>query len=201
MSLKTDYKDSVYTQKRYIMNEIGADVTFTDATEYNVEGDYYGAENLNEQNRAYNKIESDYAQIDRLVSKLNSYGITVSDRSPSGLNTLLNNLANNKYNAKRTEGQNYIKNNYSSYNFETSAHFEALKTRIREAKSALETNIPYTNVQPGVSVTLSDPITSAQATSLKSALHNVINTVRSNFTSFYNTALNKLTTAANKLDV
>lgn len=56
--MKTDWKDAVYTQKKYTMtNNSDGTVSFTDATSYTQEGDDFGAAELNEIGAEVNKIQ------------------------------------------------------------------------------------------------------------------------------------------------
>lgn len=58
MSLKTDYKDAVYTGKRkYTITENGDGTSgIEDATEYEQEGTQFGAKDINDTNEAINRI-------------------------------------------------------------------------------------------------------------------------------------------------
>ncbi len=60
MGLKTDYKDAMYDgQRRYrlIPNEDGT-YSLPDATAYTQQGDKFGANDINQTNRAVNKLEA-----------------------------------------------------------------------------------------------------------------------------------------------
>lgn len=57
MSLKTDYKDAVFQEKRkyqMIQNDDGT-VSFEDVTSYTQEGDSFGAKDINDTNTETNK--------------------------------------------------------------------------------------------------------------------------------------------------
>lgn len=68
MSLKTDYKDDIYSGKRryrIIQNDDGT-VSFDDVTDYTQDGDIYSAGDVNETNKAVNQNAGDIADIQKL---------------------------------------------------------------------------------------------------------------------------------------
>lgn len=201
MSLKTDYKDSVYSQKLYHMTNIGSDVMLEDVTVYSQEGNYYGAENLNAQNREYNAVENDYNEINRLISRFAFYGITVSDKSPNGIKNALDALALAKYTEGKNSGVNYVKTHTSEFNLVSAADYNVLANKARAAANKLMEWIPYSNGQPTPGLIYSDPITNSEARSVRNVLSEILNDTRSAFTTFYNQALTNLATAKSYLNV
>lgn len=75
MSLKTDYKDAVFQEKRkyrMLQNEDGT-VSFEDATSYTQEGDSFGAKDINDTNTEINKNTTSLGGLKfQLVSELPS---------------------------------------------------------------------------------------------------------------------------------
>lgn len=68
MSLKTDYKDDIYSGKRryrIIQNDDGT-VSFDDVTDYTQDGDIYSAGDVNATNKAVNQNAGDIADIQKL---------------------------------------------------------------------------------------------------------------------------------------
>nr|DAH22943.1 MAG TPA: hypothetical protein [Bacteriophage sp.] len=68
MSLKTDYKDDIYSGKRryrIIQNDDGT-VSFDDVTDYTQDGDIYSAGDVNTTNKAVNQNTSDISDIQKL---------------------------------------------------------------------------------------------------------------------------------------
>lgn len=64
--LRTDYQDDVFEGRRkYTMvNNQDGTVSLIDATEYSVEGDNYGASEINEQNDIINKKGTVVSNVD-----------------------------------------------------------------------------------------------------------------------------------------
>ena len=68
MSLKTDYKDDIYSGKRryrMIQNDDGT-VSFDDVTDYTQDGDIYSAGDVNATNKAVNQNADDIEDIQKL---------------------------------------------------------------------------------------------------------------------------------------
>ena len=200
MSLKTTYTDSVYTQKEYQMIQENGYVVLKDITSYSQEGDYYGCEDLNKQNLAYNQVENNFANIQALISQLATYGITATN-SPSGIVSAVNTLAAQKYAAGYNSGVAYVQNHASSYGLISKTQYDALKTKINNAINYLSAAIPCAiNVYP-VSGAFSDPITASEASSFKSACQSAVNAVRNPYTNFKNAAITALNNAMSSLTV
>lgn len=68
MSLRTDYKDDIYSGKRryrIIQNDDGT-VSFDDVTDYTQDGDIYSAGDVNATNKAVNQNAGDIADIQKV---------------------------------------------------------------------------------------------------------------------------------------
>ena len=201
MSLKTTYIDSVYTQKEYQMTQqTSGYVSLEDITTYSQEGDYYGCEDLNKQNNEYNKVSNDFDNIQGLISRLNYYGITVSN-NPSSIENAINSLAATKYSAGRNSGISYVQNHATTYGLRTSAEYGTLTNKVQTALNAMLTAISYINIINPITGSFSDPITSSEASSFKSSANSAIDGARTPFTTFKNTAINLINTAVNALNV
>lgn len=201
MSLKTTYVDSVYTQKEYRMTQDSGYVTMEDITSYSVDGDYYGCEDLNSQNLAYNQVDDKFSDVQSLLTKLSTtYGMTVTN-SPSGIETAINLLASQKYTAGYNSGVSYVQSHASSYGLKTKAEYDALKTRISQAINYLSTAISCViNVYP-VAGSFSDPITASEASAFKSSASSSMNACRNPYTTFKNSAITVLNNAISQLSV
>jgi len=127
MILDTDYRDSVYSgNKKYAVTNNGdGTVSIEDKTTYTVDGDYYGCADINKENYQYNNLNVDYQIVNQLIAKIQSYGVTVSGNSPTAIINALNTLANNKYNAGRTNGRNAVISNPNAYGLYSSAQYQA----------------------------------------------------------------------------
>lgn len=79
MSLRTDYKDDVFSgQRKYIMADNGDNtVSFTDVTVYSQVGDTYGASEINTQNDAINNMSEAFV--------VSNTAIPVADRTAGKL--------------------------------------------------------------------------------------------------------------------
>lgn len=104
MSLKTDYKNYVPSEdmggrRRYtkIDNSDGT-VSFQDATTYEVEGNKFGADDINKTNEAVNTIDENVSYINLRISNIESgkfnatasrSGTTVAITAPDGVETLV----------------------------------------------------------------------------------------------------------------
>lgn len=201
MSLKTTYTDSGYTQKEYRMTQQSSGyVTLEDVTVYSPEGDYYGCEDLNKQNYEYNRISNDFSNIQSLISRLSSYGMTVTN-SPDAIVNAINLLASNKYNAGKSSGISYVQNHATSYGLRTSAEYGVLTGKVQRAYNAMAAAISYNNPYSPISGGFSDPITSSEANAFKSSANAAIDGTRTPFTTYKGTAISNINTAVSELTV
>lgn len=207
MSLKVDYQDSVYTQKQYIMtqNQDGS-YSLEDATVYSTEGDYYGAEDLNKQNAAYNSLENDFSNIQGLISQLNTklspYGKSVSGNSPSAITAAINELYQSTFNANRTVGQNKVRSNPNSYGLISQSQIDTLRNKLLTAINYLQTAIAWNGiVVPTISISVHDPITNSEARTVRNTFNAAIDDTRTPFTTFKNAAITVLNNSKNSLAV
>lgn len=76
MALKADYKDDIFSGARKYMQVNNADNTksFLDVTEYSQEGDYFGANEVNEMATEINRLEVDKANKTDIPTKLPANG-------------------------------------------------------------------------------------------------------------------------------
>ena len=57
MALTVDYKDAIYSQKKYrLQQNADGTVSFTDATDYTQQGDRFGAKDINSTNQEINRL-------------------------------------------------------------------------------------------------------------------------------------------------
>ena len=220
MQLKTDYANSIYDgNRKYKVTDNGdGTLSIEDKTVYSVDGDYYGAGDINKQNMQYNTLNVDYQIVGQLINKLRSYGITVSGDSPADIINAINTLATQKYNGARTNGQNTVKNNANAYGFYTTGQYQAQQNvrngydaRIRSAISSLNdiinTASPYSSqanaaantvintVNANVVANMSSNATKAAKNAVKTQNANWYNNVtmvwRNRFQSDYGNAANQ----------
>ena len=207
--LKSNYVDSQYTQKKYKVTSYGSGiVSFQDTTNYTVEGDYYGAEDINLQNYTYNTLYPKYAVIDELIQVLqNEKGITVADKSPDSILTALQTDRANYFSTGRGEGQFQVITAPGNFGLVSGSNFDSAKatntsykSKIANATGILSTNLPYTPYGPQPPMpTISDPITAAQANTLKNTYRGWLDGVLEAFSAFYSTASSVLSNASNAL--
>lgn len=98
MALKTNYIDSVYTQKKYD-KFVGTDgyYRFRDATDYDIIGDYYGANDINAQNSAYNNLATKFEIIASLIEKIEAKDIEITDNDINTILVAISNCATQEY--------------------------------------------------------------------------------------------------------
>lgn len=213
MSLKVDYANSEYLSKKYIIDTVSdGRISIIDATEYTVEGDRYGATDINATNSECNDVSNLYALIPQIVEKLQSKGITVANNSPAAIETAINTLAANSYTAGRTNGRNAVTSNPNRYNLYTTAQYQTLldtnnnyKSHIRTAISYIDGGISYTSVTYDFDSQLPEFIpmylTSTEVEQMQTALTNGTHVVHAPFTTFFTTGDGKLSDAAYQLTV
>lgn len=188
MALKTDYVDAVYTQKKYKQSSDGqGNIILTDDTEYTQTGDSYGCEDLNKQNREYNRIENGLHNIDSFITILNTalnpYGKSVSENSPSGIMDALNLLASYKRAEGEATGISKVRNNPTAYGVYDPRPLyiteSSYRTQISNAIAALTAT--FTPIPAPSSVIVSfehDPIHSGEASRARNTLTNVLTPVK-----------------------
>ena len=215
MILKTDYENCIVTgNKKYKLTDNGdGTIVIEDKSLYAVDGDYYGAGDINKQNTQMNTLTEEYEIVDALVAKLRSYGITVSENNPTAIINAINSIASTYYGNGRTTGRNTVKNNPNTYGLYSTAQYTAVTntsadytTRITNARNYLNFNSFITSGESGPSVNYfrfvcsnnvigayaySDPITSNQA----KGINNLIKTGVNNIANGWNTNYSDITTA------
>lgn len=145
MILKTNYANRVVSGTRKFQFHNKGDGTYTieDKSIYSVEGDYYGAADLNKQNYVYNSLVDDYSLVDDLIAKLRTYGVTPTDNSPTSIINAINSLATSKYNAGRSTGQNAVVNDPNGYGLYSTAQYQAVTNKGEEYDNRISSAIYY----------------------------------------------------------
>lgn len=192
MALKTNYIDSIYTQKQYKQTSDGqGNITLEDVTVYSQVGDSYGCEDLNKQNREYNRIENGLSNIDDFITALNTalnpYGESVSANSPNAIMNALNSLAAHKRSEGEATGINKVRNNPTSYGVYDPRPLyiteNSYRTQISNAIAALTgTFTPIPSPSPVYISFEHDPIHSGEASRARNALNGVLSTVKNGWT-------------------
>ena len=140
MILKTNYRDSIYSEKKYRITDNGdGTCAIEDKTVYADEGDYYGAGDINKQNLQTNTLVAQYPYINQIIAKLRTYGITISDySSPSDIVSAIQTIATNRYNSGRTTGRNRVTSDPNSYNLYSESQYMAQASLEDNYRSAIE---------------------------------------------------------------
>ena len=211
MSLRTDYVDSQYTTKLYSqINNSDGTKSYDDATTYTVEGDYFGAEDINAQGREYNKALNGFTNIASLITKINSVLPAASrisaNSSPQTIINAINTIKNNSYNTGRDNGHSEVQNHPSKYGCVAGSAYESLQNiranyhnKIDNAIDTLYTDPSYDNNPITVEIVVSDPITLAEAQYVQSECRNAMNANLTPVVSFANNARSNIQTAQNQL--
>lgn len=203
MALKTDYVDSVYSQKQYRQTSDGqGNISLEDVTEYSTVGDNYGCEDLNKQNYVYNRVENGMSDINSFISALNTalqpYSESVGANSPTDIINAINSLAAHKKADGEATGINKVRNNPTYYGvydprqlYITESQY---RTKISNAIAALTGNIdPIPPLSPVSILFTHDPINATEAANARTALSANVN-IASNG---WNTSLSQGTTQFN----
>ena len=215
MTLKTDYKDSVYNQKKYerTYNNDGTISLIEYTEDYSVVGDYYGAEDLNLQNLQCNNLNANFAIVEQLISKLRSEGITVSDNSPNAIYNALVAARNNSYNGGQSAGiadvvsypTKYGYVNHDVYNNAYNTNQDLVSRTVR-ARTTLADYPAYSQRTDNPSYSVShNPITAADAGYIIESVYYWAYDIHNRYATWYNggskNAVGQLTSAYNDLNV
>ena len=216
MVLKTDYSDTVCTQRVYtkLNNDNDGSVSFVENTDdYTVVGDYFGCEDINLQNYTCNLLNRNFSKIDSLIALLQSHGITVANNSVQGIKNAIAADKNACYNQGVNNGISDVENHPTKYGYVDPTVYNSAKNtnadykqRINDTKNILSTTVPYIMNPGSVSPQFAhDPITAAEAQNAKSALKAWLDRIIAPFTEFYTTgtinAKKQLDDAYDKLNV